>query len=559
VLDTRLYRAAFVPVIAAVVALMFSVEPVPEPILPGTPPAEFDARGAMTSIREVTELAPSREPGSDGDEAVADYVAERFGEVPAGSASEQVFEASFDGEEVSLRNVLLTLPGEVGRTIVVLASRDSVGGAGGATSAGATGVLLGLADQFGDSRHHHTLIFASLSGGLEGAAGAREIIAALPPPERTDAVIVISQPGAAVHEPPFLIPWSTGPESTSRQLIETADEALLSGVGRRAGLPGAFGELARLAIPSGLGDQAPLVEAGYDAIAISSAGERRLDDAEQLDQETMGMFGRTAYALLVALDAFDGPLEHGPEAQVVISENLLPGWSLGLLALALLLPALIAGVDAMARTIRNGEGLAAVLWVGRVAAPFVATLLLAYLLALIGLIPDPAFPFDPALNEPDAGGIIAVVLLAAVLVGGLVAGRRVRLPSASVEARAAVAGLASTLALAGVWLLNPFLALIGFGFAHVWTLSARPAEPPHPALVALLVAVAAIPLALALTTVSSALELGAGAPWHLLLMTTGGHFSPLLALAASVVAGCSAALVAMSWRPRFRLEALGSG
>lgn len=180
-LDTRLYRAAFVPVIVAVIVLMFSVEPIPVPIRAGVPPAEFDAAAAETGARQVAELAQSREPGSEGDRAAADYVAKRFGRVPAGSVSEQVFSASFDGEDREVRNVVLTLPGETERTVVVVASRDSAGAPGAATSAAATGVMLSLAEQLGDSRHLHTFVFASLAGGVEGAAGARELVAALPP------------------------------------------------------------------------------------------------------------------------------------------------------------------------------------------------------------------------------------------------------------------------------------------------------------------------------------------------------------------------------------------
>ena len=78
----------------------------------------------------MVELAPDRQPGSSGDNAVADLVAERFADIPAGAVTEQEFDGEFEGEEVSLRNVLLTLPGGAGSTVVVLAPRDSARGPG---------------------------------------------------------------------------------------------------------------------------------------------------------------------------------------------------------------------------------------------------------------------------------------------------------------------------------------------------------------------------------------------------------------------------------------------
>ncbi len=81
---------------------------------------------------------------------------------------------SFEGEDVELRNLILTLPGESARSVVVLAARDSASGPGAASSAAATATLLELVDKLRTSSHTKTLVFVSTDGGSDGAAGARE-------------------------------------------------------------------------------------------------------------------------------------------------------------------------------------------------------------------------------------------------------------------------------------------------------------------------------------------------------------------------------------------------
>jgi len=122
--DLRLYRLAFIPAIAAAIVLAFSLQGVPSAVEPPPGTLEFDAAEAAKLTRDVLALAESREPGSEGDNAVADFVAERFGSIVAGELGEQKVEATIDGEEVELRNVLMTLPGS-DHAIVVIAGRDS--------------------------------------------------------------------------------------------------------------------------------------------------------------------------------------------------------------------------------------------------------------------------------------------------------------------------------------------------------------------------------------------------------------------------------------------------
>ncbi len=329
-IDLRLYRLSFVPALLAVVVVMFSLEGAPDALEPVDPPTTFEGDRAAAVARQIATSAPERPPGSPGDEEVADLVVERFGESPGGVVSEQRVDASFDGDDVALRNVLLTLPGDLPETILIVAARDSTRGAGAATSAAATGVLVELANALRVS-HERTFVLASLSGSSAGAAGVQSLIENLPERDLIEAVIVVFQPGAETRLPPFAVATSDGESSPSAQLVRTAEAAVQVQAGEASPSPGAFTQLARLAIPSGLGDQAPLIGEGVDAMAISSAGERPLAGAaaEELSGRSVDEFGRAVQSTIDALDDAVGEPVHGPAAYLELGDNLLPGWALG--------------------------------------------------------------------------------------------------------------------------------------------------------------------------------------------------------------------------------------
>src|SRR2546423_8795351 len=137
VIDFRIYRAGFAPALAAVVVLLFALTAPPDPLPTAVAPAEFDAPTATRLARQVVDMAPDRTPGSEGDARVADFVAQRFGQVDGGEVSDQEFTGEFDGNDVDMRNVILTLPGDSPRTVVLMAPRDSGSGPGAASTAAA--------------------------------------------------------------------------------------------------------------------------------------------------------------------------------------------------------------------------------------------------------------------------------------------------------------------------------------------------------------------------------------------------------------------------------------
>ena len=524
-IDFRLYRIAFLPALVALVVTLFSLQPVPPPLEPSGPVGAFDQARAVRTAERIAELAPSRPPGSDGDETIADLVEDRFRELDLGLISEQRFEGSFDGDEVPLRNVILTLPGESDRTIAVLAPRDSGEGAGAGSSAAATAVLLELAARLAASEHEKTVVLVSTSGSAEGAWGASEFARAHPSRDSLEAAVVVSQPGSPEPRQPFVVGTTGDGSSPSAQLVATAREAVATEAGVEPAAGSGFDDLARLAVPSGLGEQTALIEEGLTAVAISSAGEAPLTPEGELDGPVLGEFGRAALATLIALEQRIEPLEHGPDSYVRFAGNLLPGWALALLALALIVPAAIAAVDAVARTARRDHGAGrALAWAALAVAPALASILVLYGLALVGFVPRPPFPFDPGLYAIGAGELVALALVAAAGVAAWLGLRPWRMrPAGTAGARAAALGLLAAVAGFITWLANPFLALLTVPAVHAWVVHGRATGPASLPVATLSAIVAAAPPALALAHVVDVLDLGVAAPWHLSLMVADGQ------------------------------------
>jgi hypothetical protein len=554
-INFRVYRAAFAPALAALVVLLFSLQGRPGPLPTVVASAEFDEQAAARIDRQIVRTAPARTPGGEGDQAIADLVAERFASVDEGQVAEQTFEHSFEGDEHELRNLILTLPGESARSVVVLAARDSAGGPGAASSAAATAALLELVDNLRTSRHTKTLVFVSTAGGSDGAVGAREFADRYPGRDLIDGAVVLWQPGAANPREPSLLDTSDGAQSPSAQLVRTAERVLREQTGRRPQLEGIFGELARLAFPSGLSEQAVLIERGIDAVGLSSAGERPLpvedDQPDDLSATTLGDMGRTALLLVATLDGAAAPPEHGPAAYLTLSGNLIPGWTLGLLGLTLLLPAALAALDAIGRAFGGGaQPGPALAWSASRSLPLLAALFFLYLLALTGIVARPGFPFDPNRFEVGAGEILTVILLATAIGAGYYAIRGWHVPAAlSRELVAAALGLVSAFAILLAWLANPYLGLLLVPAAHVWLLQARRMGAFSWALTLGGIALALLPVTAAILHVTGRLDLGPGAPWDLILMVGDGQIGFITMLALCLLTGCLVGLATLAIRP----------
>jgi hypothetical protein len=559
-LEMRLYRAGLLLALAAGVVLMFSVVSRPTPLRSDVAADAFDGARAAALDQQLLAVARDRRPGSKGDTAAASFVAARFRAVQGGQVSEQRFDGSFDGEEVQMRNVSLVLPGSSDRRIVVVAPRDCADGPCAASSGAATAALLELASNFDGARHTKTLAFVSTDGSVAGAAGARVLAGALDGAP-VEAVIVLSQPGSGLDRGPFVVPWSVGPQSASIELLESARAAVTSEVGGEPLTLRTFSSLFRLAIPSGLLEGAVLIERGLDAIGISSAGDRPLppsqDHLGSLDANVLGGFGRATLSLVFALDGASEPLEHGPGAYVPLAGKLIPGWALALLAAALLLPVGLVSIDGLARASRASEPVLRTLaWTLGCSIPFLAALTIAYVMSVIGLIARPTFPFDPQSHPFGVGAALVLVVLIAALVLAVIATRRLTPPLGAEEAFTPAVGLLIFVSIAAIWIADPYLALLLVPTAHLWLAAALPELRGRVALTVLGLSLGlAIPL-VAIGYLGSSLGVGWEVPWQLLLMFTGHHFGPPLAIALCVLGGCLVAIVelALSRRAYDRVE-----
>src|SRR5262249_2944696 len=120
---------------------------------------------------------------------------------------------------------------------------------------------------------------------------------------------------------------------------------------------------------------------------------------------------RSALSLMLALDSTPGPVRHGPTGYIGVAGNLLPGWTIGLLALALLIPVALAAGGGLAAASRSpNEAGGGMLGTLLRAVPFVAAMLVVSFAAFVGLMPSPPFPFDPVAEQLGTGGTISVAV-----------------------------------------------------------------------------------------------------------------------------------------------------
>jgi peptidase M28-like protein len=553
-IDLRLYRYALLLVPLAAVIAMFSLKGVPQPLSPSIPPDAFDPATAAPLAKQLSVAAPNPTPGSASDVAMAERVKATFAAIDGVTVSEQSFAAGFHGHTVHLRNLIAVLPGESNRQIALIAPRDAASGSGVVTSVASTAALLEIAQAFSGTSHHKTLVFVSTDGDSIGALGAKRFVQDYSDSGLLDAAIVLSQPAVTHPVSPLVIPWSTGAQSSASQLAETADSTVAKEVDHPAGDEGAFSDLFRLALPAGLGEQGPLIASGVPAVRLSSDGELPLAPADDIQEkfsaDTFDRFGRAALSLILALDSTPGAVQHGPAAYIGVAGNLLPGWTLAMFALALLIPVALAAGSGLASAARNPiEAVRGLLWATLRAVPFLGALLLLLAAATVGLMPSPAFPFDPRTASLGAGGIVTVVAAALAYCAIAFFLRPLRSPPTAAAATATPASLLlACLAGLGVWLVNPYLGLLVAVTVQIWLAAAAVPVGGRRWIAAGLVVVGLAPLVALVADLAGRFAAGAGV-WHdLLLMVADGQIGLSLALLGCFLAGSAVAIVAASGR-----------
>lgn len=548
--DGRIYRAALAPLLLVLVIVGFSLTARPGPLTSTLAPDAFDGARAFANLQMLAKRYPDRRAGSTGDQQLAGYLAATVAQAPGGAGKgfqisiRRVQAHTLDGER-TLETVIAQRPGSTGESpIVILAHRDAAQ-PGSAAELSGTAVLVELARVFAQSETRRTIVLVSTSGGSGGEAGAADFAAQASSP--LDAAIVLGDLAGTRAHKPFVLPFSAAAGVAPDRLSRTLARAISQEVGIDPGEPGLGVQLAHLALPLSPGEQAPLDAAGVPTVLVQVSGERGPSAREPISRLRLQSFGR---AVLSAVYAFDeGPdVGHALDARLSLGHKMLPGWAVRLLALALLLPALLVCVDALARLRRRHEPIGRwLLWVASCASPLLACALFAILLGRLSIVAAPAAqpPAASLAGDGSALGALAatMLVLALALAAWPALARRLSLPP---RPSADGASLAVMLVLLCVglltWLVNPFACLLLVPAAHLWLIAGR-----RRAMRLALLALSALPFALLALAYARDLGLGPlGLAESVVLMLAGGQLGLLAAVLWSLALGCALALALLA-------------
>jgi hypothetical protein len=554
-LDPRIYRMGLVPIVLAVIVLAFSLTDQPGPLSTTLAPDAYSGSAAFGTLTQLSANYPSRLPGSAGDDALAGYVASDLRK-QGFEVSTQAFTARTAVGTRQLKNVVGLRAGQQNGSIVVVSHRDALSSPDPAGLSG-TATMLELASVLNGETLQHTVILASTSGS-DGAAGAAALARSLPQP--VSAVIVLGDlSGSVVHEP-VVVPWSDGQKLAPPVLRNTLAAALGSQTGLPAGSSGLLAQLAHLAFPVSPTEQTPFADQGEPAVLVSLAGERAPRPDEHVSPISMTTMGRTVLQAVSALDG--GSAIPPPSSYLSLSGKSIPAWAIRLLALALIVPVLMATIDGFARARRRGSSVLRWLgWVLSAALPFVLAALLVLFSRAVGWIAAaPPGPLGASAIRLHGAEVALLGGLLVVIIGGLLGlprgvGALVGVRSTGGQrsapgpgAAAAVLLLLCTVALA-VWVSNPFAAILLVPALHLWIWVVVPdVRLPGPAVVVLLLGGLALP---ALVAFEYAQTLGLGpvtAAWSWVLLIAGGGVGLLTAIEWSVFLGCVVSVIVIAIR-----------
>lgn len=561
--DPRLYRAALAVVAIALIVFGFSLRDQPDAAsttLAAPPaPATGDAYDVMTSLARAF---PDRLPGSPDDNRLAATVAAGLRQAGGFSVTRSAFSGRTALGRRYLDVVTATRAGLAPGTIVVLSHRDAAGRPSVADLSG-TAVLLGLARAVAGQTENHTLMLVSTSGSI-GAAGAAHLAADLGG-QPVDAVIVLGDLAARYPTEPVVVPWSSSDRISPPELRQTVGAFVRADTGLPAGSTNLAAQFARLGVPLALGEQGPLLQAGIPAVLLSLSGNRDPSPREPVSQAHIDGLQN---AVLQTLSALDGgrPIP-APEAYLTLSGNIVPGWAVRVLVLALILPVAVAIVDALARARRRGHSIIRWLaWALAGAAPFVVGLIALLVASVIGGLPaTPPGPVAGGVGITVDGALVmaSVVIL---VVGSFFSVRPLlihlaarlgsppggRAASTSPGDAAAVGVMVVACAAALVlWALNPFAAALAVPALHLWLWNCQPGVRAHRGASVLLAVLGLLPAALVAVYYMHVLGVSPlGLAWTVTLAVAGGALplGPLVMWCLLLGCAASALVVVLRFR-----------
>ena len=448
-------------------------------------------------------------------------------------------------------------PGNLNHGIVILAHRDAAAPRSEAELSG-TAALLELARLFSQRITNRSITLVSTSGGTGGAAGAADFAAHAAGP--VDAVIVLGDLAGKQAHRPFVVPWSDGFGSAPLQLQRTLENAITTEVGAAPGGAGVVSQFAHLAFPFTLGEQGVLNARGVPAVSVQVSGEQGPSPNERVSPARLQNFGRAVLRAINALDAAPAG-NTNPQAVILDQRKVIPAWAVRLVVAALMLPALLATVDAFARVRRRRQAVRPWLrWTLSCALPFFACAMFSVLLARLGVMSAaPSAPVSVRALPVDAGVLAAVMVvlaLAWVAWALLARAHSGRVGNDPVERpMPGAAGVAVLAVLDGValvvWVRNPFTAALLLPALHLWLLVASPELRPRRVLALALVLAGVVLPAGVVALYAKQLGLGpVDVAWTAVLLVAGGHIGLLSAALWSLSLGClvGGALIALQGR-----------
>ena len=245
---------------------------------PAVPPA-INGAAIVNATETVQALAPTRAPGSAGDQAVAAWVQQQFiassgaqSSVTGGAArvGQQQFVARWRGRLIHGTNVYLSLPGTRHGRIATVGDRDR-------RAPGHPARRGGRRKRHGDARRSGAVVgqhHPSASADLRlvrcqhvGNAGMRWFLPKVHG-VRTGAVINVDAPDESPRSGAVWV-WAAGRDnSQALDLEQVARTAIARAGGSAAPAPGS-GPIARLAVPQTFGDQAPAIAEGIPSVTVA--------------------------------------------------------------------------------------------------------------------------------------------------------------------------------------------------------------------------------------------------------------------------------------------------
>ena len=548
-LDPRIYRAAFVPVLFVLIIVAFSLENRPAPLRSQLVPAAFDGARAARMLTSLSDRYRSRRPGSSGDQQLALRVAQELRavlpNVPVTTRS--VKDANTVDGEKDLINVQATQPGSApGAQLVLVAARDALEPKSAASLSG-TAAMIEIARAIALARPLRSVTFASVSGSTGGQAGIKALASQLQRP--VDAIVVLGDLAGPVTTDEMVVGWSSSPGAAPLVLSRTVAVALRAETGLKAASALARNELARFAWPVTVGQQGPAVADGIPTALLSASGELPPRADAPVDSVQLQGFGRAALRAMTALDQSPKISAVSPSLDLVATRKLLPLWAMRLLVAALLLPALLTAADGFARLRRERSPVARwVVWVLAAALPFALAVIFIRALGLFSVLNVTAPPAPPGSLPFTAAGIGAlvsamVIFALAFLVLRPILNRTFTVSDSSPAPGGSLApALVVCLASVVVWIFNPYAAILLILPANIWLLVGARELPLRRRWAIFWILLSLLPvLAVALAYLDHFALSPFGLVWFIVLSLAGGTPPLLASLGWCIVCGAAAA------------------